>query len=307
MIYICVQPDIAYFHWQIEVMLNNFRKIGISSKCHIVFLFEKGKNPSLKGKSISRDYSEVEFFFYQDEREDKSYIPSIKPHGMYLHYRNLPYLCESIIFYHDSDIILREKLDLDKFLEDEIWYLSDTVSYIGYDYVRSKGEDQAIKMSEIVGVDIDIIKANQENSGGAQYLMKNVPLEYWSKVTSDSISLYKWLSFQEKYWKGKDYPIQKWCAEMWSTLWNMWFYGKKTLVDKELDFCFATAPIEDYFKCKILHNAGVTVENKDKMFFKGDFITKNPFEVDLSYVEKDYCSYEYSKVVESVAQLKKSN
>ena len=50
---------------------------------------------------------------------------------------------------------------------------------------------------------------------------------------------------------------------------------------------------------KIMHNAGVTVEDK-QLFFKGQYVNRTPFEDDLSFVDKSKCSYKYAQAVKAV-------
>lgn len=301
MIYTSVQPDIPYFHWQIEVMLTNFQDIGIE-KCHVI-LITQGE-PSAKGKEIESRFPQYEFFFYQDERsiQLKYYIPTIKPHGMYLHARM--HQINEPIFYHDSDIIFTEKIDENRFENDDVWYMSDTISYIGSQYVKSKGEKQFDEMCNLLGVSREVVESNADSSGGAQYIMKNATAEYWEKVCIDSYYLYQLLEQKEGEWNGEGYPIQKWCAEMWATLWNIWFFNHKTCVDKELNFTFATDSLERQNNCKIMHNAGVTLDRTD-LFFKGAFIDTVPFEADLSFVDSQYCSHLYKLAIERVVQDRK--
>lgn len=308
MYYICVQPDLPYFHWQVRVMLTNFKSIGIDlTRCHTVWLRKSEESEQLL--DLKRDFPEVVFNSYLDERKDKSYIPSVKPYGMYKHYQANRWLENESIFYHDCDIIFREKIDENRFLHDNNWYLSDTISYIGWNYIKSKGSEQANNIANFFGIKIQTLIDNQNNSGGAQYIIKNASLEYWFKTYEDSIRLYKYFCEIESKWKeenkGKsDYPLQKWCAEMWATLWNAWIFRHNTIVDKELDFVFATSPSQEYHKCKILHNAGVTEKEQNHMFFKGAFININPFDKDLSYVENKHCSYYYKQAIEKVVQMK---
>lgn len=312
MIYISVQPDIAYFHWQVELYLFNFLQVGIKPEdVHVIFLYN-GSTPSEKGLEMQKKNSLVNFFFYRDDRPDKSYIPSIKPYGMYKHFFNQKGLCRKQIFYHDSDIIFKEKIKEEIFSrnEENIQFMSDTISYIGYDYVKSKGEEQLRKMAEVVGISVDTIRKNQSSSGGAQYILSNVSSVYWWKVYEDSNKLY-WLmdreSVKQKDLRKGDFPIQKWCAEMWATLWNLWYFRAQTKVHRELDFCSATTPISEWDKVKILHNAGVTELDREEMFFKGDYINKSPYEVDLSFVNPQYCSHKYSeKIKEFVETLQKN-
>jgi hypothetical protein len=70
--------------------------------------------------------------------------------------------------------------------------------------------------------------------------------------------------------------IQFWTAEMWSLLWNLWLYGVKTKITKELDFSWATDTITIYEKRPILHMAGVTDDLKTTKFYKGDYINVDP-------------------------------
>lgn len=302
--YICVQPDIPYFHWQIAVMLTNFLNVGIKlSQCNIILLHQG--NISQESLALQNQFPEAEFFWHLDEREDKSYIPSIKPYGMYKHIQTYPNAFNGPIFYHDSDIIFRKKIDEQLFVNDNVWYLSNTVSYIGWEYIVSKGEGQADAICSNFGIDKQILIDNQDNSGGAQYIIKNTTEQFWLKVYQDSNRLYKYLCDKETECgiiNPKDpYPIQKWCAEMWATLWNAWLFNHKTQIHAELDFCFATSPYKEFEQVKILHNAGVTNAEKHNMFFKGDFIHNSPFNADLSYVSNQFSSFAYKQAVENVA------
>jgi hypothetical protein len=44
--FMCVQPCIPYYAWQIEVMLTNFRDAGITSEFQVQCLFAFNKNES---------------------------------------------------------------------------------------------------------------------------------------------------------------------------------------------------------------------------------------------------------------------
>lgn len=299
MIYVSVQPDITYFHWQVELYLFNFLQVGIKPEdIYVVFLYN-GSMPSERGLELQKKNPSVNFFFTKDDRSDKSYVPSIKPWGMRKFIESDFNLIRKQIFYHDSDVIFREKINESLFDNKTIAYMSDTVSYIGYNYVKSKGERQLKKMADIVGISVDVIKNRQLSSGGAQYILTNTTPTYWQKVYEDSNKLYRLMDRESKSSFTGAYPIQKWCAEMWATLWNLWYFGGRTEVHKELDFCFATAPISDWNKVKILHNAGITESDKHKMFFKGAYIDKFPYNEDLSFVQPEYCSYKYAENIES--------
>lgn len=294
--YICAQPAIQYFAWQIDVMLHSFKKANINlNDVHIICSTNDGIDPHFK--KLKNKYTGVLFSFYEDTRKYKGYIPSIKQHLLYKHYLKYPELENEIIFLVDSDICLIKPIDFSNLLNDNIWYLSDTISYIGYDYIKSKGDDILKPMLEIAGINENIVKSMQNASGGAQYLIKNVNAEYWREVVELSHKLYIDISkiSNEKKAKNEDYfPIQIWTAEMWALLWVAWKKGIMTAVAKELDFCWATDNISRWNETSIFHNAGVT-EDRKELFYKGKYINNMP---DLYLnIDNTKCSYNYYEVL----------
>jgi hypothetical protein len=105
--------------------------------------------------------------------------------------------------------------------------------------------------------------------------------------------------------------IQFWTAEMWSLLWNLWFFKKETKVVSDLDFSWATDSLKEYEKKPILHMAGVTQDMKDKKFYKGEFIMTNPLDKlkeDINYfnyIDKESSTIKYIEVMKSV--IKQNN
>lgn len=304
MTFISVQPDVPYFHWQVEVMIHNFMKSGINPNW-IEVLFAYQNEISNEGRQLASRYPYVRFFFYKRTiLENKGYIPILRPDALEQHFQKFPNLKDEPVFYHDSDIIFRELPDFDLLNSDDNWYVSDTVSYIGADYIKSKSYQLFLDLCQIVKIDPLIVDKNQPNSGGAQYLMKGVDANYWKKVKEDCLELYSYMAQQESIQRKnltqeelKTFnPIQKWCADMWSVLWNGWFIGSNILISRELDFSWGTSRISDYNRCKIMHNAGVTT-SKDGLFYKGEFIHKNPFIEDLSWVKPESASYKYVEAI----------
>lgn len=299
MIYLCIQPDIHYFHWQLEVMISSFEEVGVDmSKCHIVLLYEKEK--SKWSENIKEKYPYINIHCYKDDRDKKHYPPSIKPYGFSLFLKNNKEFENVNIFYHDSDIILTKMLDERELNSKTGWLLSDTISYIGYYYLKSKGEEQIRQICDFFGIKEEVLEKNLLNSGGAQYVINNTNSFFWEKVYKDSNSLYDYLTQIEANYKENDYPIQKWCAEMWSTLWNAWLCNIPTQVIRELDFCFSTDRIEELEDKKILHNAGVTAEEKNKLFFKGEYINNSPLNEDFDLLDKSMCSYRYVQQIKKI-------
>lgn len=297
--YICAQPATQYFGWQIDVLINSLTSNGVFQKdIHVINGIHGTIDPYFNKLKLKYPY--VLFEFYEDTRDYKSYIPSIKQHLLYKHYDKHRYLENETILLLDADVAFIKPIDFSPLLNDDIWYLSDTNSYLNYDYIKSKGNDVLSKMLEIANIDEQLVKSNNKNSGGAQYLLKNISKEYWSEVVELSHQLYESISKlnKEKIKLNSTYhPIQIWTAEMWALLWVAWKRGVKTKVSSLMDFCWATDPISKWDKDSIYHNAGVTMEFKS-LFFKGAYINELP---DLNLkIDKTKCSHKYYELIKNV-------
>lgn len=299
--YICAQPATLYYAWQIDTMLFSFVNVGINLEdVHVVCAIHGDIHDHFN--VMMEKYPGVTFSFYEDERVDKSYIPSIRPHILKKHFRAFRSLSEGRIMYHDSDIAFTKPINwspLEAYssLDQSTCFLSDTISYIGYDYIKSKGDDVLKVMLDTVGIDEDVVKANQESSGGAQYVLKDIDEYFWYDVEKDSVALFKSVSELNRSKKEQDpdfHEIQIWCADMWAVLWNLWKRKKQTKVIRELDFSWATSSIKDWHKHAIYHNAGVT-GSESGMFYKGQFLSEFP-KLDLP-IKTTSNSYNYYSLV----------
>lgn len=307
--YMSVQPAINYYSWQVEVMLDNFMKMGINPNyVDVVCSLEQGDGVVPPAWSrLAEKYNTVRFFFYNDTRTDKSYISSVRPHILQKHFLVHPELRNDVIFYHDCDMIFTRPVDWSEFIDDDVWYLSDTNGYINSTYIRQKGEDVYEGMCQIIGIDKNIPIKYDQHGGGAQYIMKNVDHNFWKKVEDDSNALWKFFcEHLERHPLTDTYhPIQKWTADMWAVLWNAWYFGHDTKVVPEMDFSWPTQGLHDWNKTKIFHNAGVTEDNKDKdrMFFKGSYMRSLPYDI----VQEDFDpSKNSSKYVEQIIETGKT-
>lgn len=289
LLFVSAQPDVPYFHWQCEVYLKNFIKNGISPKdIHVLFAITLGNNSPSEGGLMLKKYT-PNIHFYYDTRDKKHYIPSVKPFLINKWLKEEPKRGETF-FLHDSDIVFLNPPKINLLLNDSINYLSDTKGYIGYNYIMDCSKRYSDKhnvnkdlllneMCFTIGVDPYIVENNERNSGGAQYLLKNQTEQMWFKIYKDSNRLYDVLiNFQKKY-PITNGQIQFWTAEMWSVLWNLWYWGYRTEITPVLDFCWASDNIDKSTNVDILHMAGVTEHDKENKFFKGDFIDKNPLDI----------------------------
>lgn len=307
--YLCAQPAIDYYTWQVELVINNFMKHGINpNHIDIVCSIKDNQIPD-RWLKLAAHYNYVRFFFYNDERDNPCYISSIRPHILEKHFKQYPELSHDAIMYHDCDIILTKRPDWDHLIEDDVWYLSDTNSYINATYIKSKKFGVYERMCEIVGIDEAIPQANDQHGGGAQYLMKNVDAAFWNKVYHDSEKLYQFFSDHLKVFPegclGGYHPIQGWTADMWAVLWNAWYFKHETKVVPDLEFVWPMNPIEQWDKHTIFHNAGVIPDSAKslRLFYKGEYVNGMlPYDLSLANYNETLCSYNYVKEIIETAK-----
>ena len=189
-------------------------------------------------------------------------------------------------------------------MEDDIWYLSDTRFYISAEYIKSKKFGIYEKMCELIGIDQNTPEENELNSGGAQYIMKNINAEYWDKVEQDSEALYEYfLEHLKEHPETKEYhPIQKWTADMWAVLWNGWFFGHTTKVIPEMEFAWPTQGLDMWDKCTIFHNAGVVGPAHERLFYKGIYQSKYPYDIKLEDYDDSRGTIKYVQEILSTAK-----
>lgn len=307
-------PSDKYFSWQVINWLNSAREHNLSDKCEI--LIYKTWDKKVWDKSwdqVERLFPEAKFFYYADEGlgdRVTQYIPVLRPYTLWKHWRAYPQMVNSTIFYHDSDILLTGDIDFSLFKED-VCYVSDARSYTNATYFEGKERDvlpeklEEYKESTILenvtslcGIKWDVVKANNENSGGAQYILNGIEANFWEEMIENCLSVYNYLGMVNKYFfPNEDKGFQRWCADMFVMLWQMWGRGIKTEVHKELDFAWSTDRREKLENVKIMHNAGIggvthkIIYNKQEVevpvFWKGKYHNNitTPFK-DTGYLNK---------------------
>jgi hypothetical protein len=285
------QPSIPRFSWELEVLLTNIRQF---TDMEVILLFSK---PHDYDKSVPqhlvRKYQGVRAFVYEDNRFDKSYIPSIRPYLWWQYLKADPARENETYFYIDSDVIFREWPDFSAMQVNALhWAGSNCDSYIGYDYLKQVTQGDAIigRMASYCGIE------PKQMIGvpgiGAQLVIANPTAEMWQKSYNRSNILWHYLD-------GVNSNIQKWTAEMWAQLWTWVEHGITLDMPDELNFCWATDPLDRWENTKIMHNSGVT-EDTGKLFFKGKYRDYTPFGEDFSWVDTKKCSRKYVDAIEKV-------
>lgn len=306
MIYISAQPDTLYFLWQIEVQLYNFNRLNIRKEdIHVLIAYDPTTGLREEFKTLMDTNDKACFFAYPDDRVKKTYLSSIRPNILKKHFKSYKYLTQETLFYHDSDIILREALAVDILTQTETWYVSDTRNYIAPSYIRKFGDEILHTMCDIVDVAPNLVLENENNSGGAQYVLKNVDETFWQKVETDCEKIFISLSEFNVDLLEKDKTartIQAWCADMWALLWNALRSGHKVEIHPELDFCWPMQELSYWNKCKIFHNAGVKKNDPQALFCKGLYTNYPPYHNNHTTVPADKCSVKYVEEITAYAE-----
>jgi hypothetical protein len=285
--------DNNYFLWQMLVQINNFRKLGFEEDLVYVIGNRGFRHNSNLEKIINNGKTKCSYYVLKDDRESPQYSSSLRPHILKKLFKKHPEFEKETIFYIDPDVLFTKKIRFSDLEKNDIWYLSDTRSYIGVDYIKSKGIGLFYEMCKTVGISPDIVEKNDENAGGAQYLMKNVDWKFWEEVEKTSEELFQLMvRTANKY--NPEHPIQAWTADMWAVLWVAWKYKHETKIVKRFDFSWATDKIEKWDKRGIYHNAGVVSE--DGVLFNKIKHQISPFNKKLECSDK-YCSYNYVKEI----------
>jgi len=333
--FICAQPDDTYYTWQVHLWLESLKEIGEIDKAIVLIFTPINREFNNKWQKIIDLYPEAEFNFYKDELGDISkllgvYIPVLRPWLLWRYFKEHPEMSDKAIFYCDSDILFTDKFNIDKFLDDDVNYLSDTNSYINAKYFDSKvnqvlpekleeykNRDVLSEIASVIGISREIAEANNDHSGGAQYLLKNIDATFWSKVMNDCILIRTYLQqINREFFKDENSGYQSWCADMWAVLWNIWFREQETKVVPELAFAWGPDPISKLETHSIYHNAGIvgTEQGGYPCFYKGKYHSgadpmKDPhLDVVLNNDKsKNHCTWYYAKALENIKNKYKLN
>ncbi|WP_029276678.1 galactosyltransferase-related protein [Pedobacter borealis] len=310
MILLSAQPAETYFMWQLEIQIENFLSLGFAPEEIHILLAKDPKTgvPSRVKDFISNNHSKASIFTYPDTRIKKNYVSSIRPNIIKQHFKKHPKLRNHNIFYHDSDIVFTDKLpDFKTLCSDDYWYFSDTRSYISSEYLIARGGVIAFEeMCKLMEISPALVKANDTNAGGAQYLLKNVDYEFWDQVEADSEKLYVFLEANKSRYANMYYsnnreeteyiPISSWCADMWAVFWN----GLKRTqikIHSELNFCWPHYDVSYWEKTNIFHNSGVGIENSETLFYKSRYHNQEPYYTYLGNLDKSKCSIKYADLI----------
>lgn len=301
MIYLSAQPDEIRFIWEIEVQHYNFEQNGVNLK-DVYAIFGYKNTPSDKLLQLKERLNSNIILIEDTRSESIYYNPTIRPHILKKFFKEYVNLIDEKCFYHDSDIIFTYK-GLPNYSEMfDSWYLSDTMSYLSYEYIMTKGVDVLLDISEIFGISSSLIRRNDRITGGCQYYIFGTDYDFWDEIETKSEQLFK-LSFKNEFYaqqwskisgrpSSEYHPLQWWCADMWAMVFLAWKRGFSTKIHNDLHFSWGCSN-GDFDKYKIFHNAGVTSNINSIAFDKNLYKHHSPYLDDFSYISNDQNTKRY--------------
>jgi len=322
-------PHDLYWVAEIEVQCANFQRLGYTGAYHVLVLVEGEFPYKWYWGQLAKRYPWASFFFYREDHIKNLiaiYPPVQRVRCLKRHWTEHPELQEKVILYIDGDVLFTRLPDFSEYMDDDICYLSKT-EYISAEYFASKvkdiypfkkkeyaQEDVLGDLCRIVGIDKQVAIDNQDNTGGCQYLLKDIDLKFWEDVEKNCIELrLRTVNFNAQYFSSEDKGFQSWAiGDMCGLLWNLWKRGKETRCPEYMNFAWSTNPIAEYDNNIFLHNAGVNakvmeIDGKNiRMFYKSDIrfrtssLTWFDINPDSWRVSDKYCSYMYLQEILSI-------
>lgn len=347
-----VTNEIRYI-WETCIYLKSLRDINLSKYANILVYVEKDAFISQDWKELSNEFPEAGFNFYSDSNninricQSFRYGPLYRFYVLQQHWKAYPELSNKTIFYTDTDLVFTNNFNISELIQDDTCYLSWTGSkdrkdnYIWTLYLNSKVNsiipnrleeynklDIVARLAYISGTSKENIVSNDSNTGGAQYLLKNIQGQFWTDCFNTCCEIKMYLSgLNQVYFKGNNSEerenngFQSFCSDMWALYYTLLKYNKQIRTPIELDFAWSTDRIERLDEVGILHNAGITSEETIKVafektyintpvFFKGKYLDTTPFK-DESLIlmqghelNKQFCNnYYITKILETKEEI----
>ena len=288
-------PDSPYFLWQVLVQIMNFRKMGYEQDA--IYPVSYFGQPSARLLKLANSPNiKAKFYLYDGRsRPDRSYTAANKPWLMGKFFEQFPEE-RGVFNYLDPDVVFTKPMDFEPFINDDKWYGSSTKSYTGITYIKSKAEKLLTDLCGIAGVSVEDVEANDHNSIGAQYFVKNCVADFWFDIARKSTVGFKHMNATAAIYKKPEdpYPVQAWASEMYFTQYEMIKRGIEPVASDLMQFSGANHHISDWEKKPYFHDAMVPREN-GRDFCKITYQT-SPFRKEI-IVSPDSISSKYVELI----------
>lgn len=241
--------DHPYYLWQALVQAVELKKRGLPAT---YLVYTQGKAPSNRLRNIM-DAGLANWYIWQDWRTDKTYNAAMKPWlvGKWLS-ANPEYVNENLIIIDPDAIPLR---DVFSPALNSALLGTNTDSYTGPAYLKSRNAWEPL--CTLLGIDPEDA-ANYEGIG-AQYITTGLTGEWWETVAHQSVKAYNLIAKISSPDTG--YPVQAWCAEMYTTFLSAIRDGIQPVSDSSMSMVWANGHVSDWDTHGFYHNAGVSTEN----------------------------------------------
>lgn len=290
--------DHRYYLWQVVVHWVHMRHAGWPARYLVYCGDTRSKLLDAVMETLGADGARFTVWNDWRRRGRRTYNPAMKPGlvGRWLEAhpdeRDSPYLLL------DPDAIplsrLRRTIEGDGLRPSPArWFGTDTDSYTGPGYLKSKGEDLWVALCDLVGVDPE--QAEGMPGTGSQWLFTGMAGERWLEIAELSEDAYPILQAHKS-------DVQVWCAEMYVTQLMLVREGIEPAARAPMRMVWGNGAREDWSQAGFYHNAGV-VEPGTGHFFKGRFRDRGPFFVEDMQVDDGSASSRYVELIRAAETL----
>lgn len=249
-------PAVDFYLWQAIVQRFALKRLGWDVT-YLVYYTTAKPPPRLKKLS---EVADVEAWPDWRRGEQHGYNPAMKPWLVGRMLELHPERIDEPLLLMDPDVI-PTGASVMPVPTPTGWWGTDTDSYTGPGYLRSKGEGMWRGLCGIVGVDPD--EAAQWPGVGAQYTFVGQPAEFWSTVALKSVEAYRWMVKTASEYTPNNpdgtvgLPVQAWCSEMYVMQLEMIRRGIAPQVSPQMGMVWANGPVESWQTEGFFHDAGV--------------------------------------------------
>lgn len=249
-------PDHRYYMWQALVQSLALRRLGWRVTYLVYFTTRK---PSQQARNLEKAVNGFgEVIFWRDWRDRTTYNAAMKPWLVGKWLEQDPGRAAEPFVLMDPDVIPTGATKLPQ-PTPERWYGTDTDSYTGPGYLKSKGEGLWEDLCRIAEVDPQ--SAALVPGIGAQYAAVGQGADFWVEVAEKSVEAYLHMVKTEQMY-CPEAPVQAWCSEMYFMQLVMLRHGIEPVMSPEMSMVWANGPASGWETEGFFHSAGVTQENK---------------------------------------------
>lgn len=236
--------DHPYYLWQALVQAVELKRLGLPTT---YLVYTSGREPSATLQRLM-EAALADWHVWRDWRTSRTYNAAMKPWLVGRWLEAYPEHVDTRFTLIDPDCIPTREPAAE--VTPTRWAGTDTDSYTGPDYLRSKpGVWEGL--CDLVGVDQEVA---DRPGAGAQVTALGQPAEFWTTVALKSIKAYRFLQASRT-------DVQAWCAEMYVTSLEAARRGISLDIEPSYEMVWANGPASGWETAGFHHSAGVTVEN----------------------------------------------